>query len=94
MEGPPAVHPRISLTRRSLASRLCGSRISHAPSWRMAMRVPGSRPNEARIAAGITTCPLLLTVVNVCCESLRACAMAETLARVRRELKVSHTLQM
>jgi hypothetical protein len=53
-DGPPAVHPRISLILRSFTAKVSGSRTMRPPSIRIETRVPGSISSSSRTAAGMT----------------------------------------
>src|ERR1700686_3622452 len=58
-EGLPRNIPRVLSTKASDT----GSRTIRDPSCVTAMRVPGLIPKDVLISAGITNCPLVLTVV-------------------------------
>jgi hypothetical protein len=58
-EGLPEKSPRVLST----SSSDTGSNTIRDPSCVTAMRVPGLMPKDARISAGITNCPLVLTEV-------------------------------
>src|ERR1700686_2911344 len=58
-EGLPRNIPRVLSTKASDT----GSRTIRGPSCVTAMRVPGLIPKDVLISAGITNCPLVLTVV-------------------------------